>query len=101
EPGNHPHPPHRFTKGQSGNPRGVPTWVRKIRKLAGKHSEKALLTLVDMLASPRHAIRVRAAEAILDRAGLKPFSLEGDKLEVVLRDEGDPINRLSALLARR
>ena len=98
KPGHRPAKP--FPKGTSGNPGGVPVTVKHIRELALSHAPAALKKLVNLVDSDDERIAVHAAEAVLDRAGLRPFSLEPEKVEVT----GDGIGafeRLSALLARR
>lgn len=94
--------PTTFRKGQSGNPHGCPTWVREMRALAAEHSPRAIAVLAELMEkSDKDEVRVRAAEALLDRAGLKPFATEPEKLEVTSRDSGDAIAKLSHLVARR
>jgi len=89
----------QFKAGQSGNPGGMPKGVRELRLLALEHSPAALKRLVELVQSQDERVAVHAAEAVLDRAGLRPFSLEPDKIEVT----GDGIGafeKLSALVAR-
>lgn len=72
-----------FPKGKSGNPHGVPAWFKELRALAGSHAPDAIDRLVTLMRQRRHPNVARAAaEAILDRAGLKPYSTEPDKLQV-------------------
>jgi hypothetical protein len=94
-------PTHGFKPGQSGNPGGLPTTVKEIRALALSHSPDALARLVELSNHPDGMVSCRAAEGVLDRAGLRPFVAEGDKLEVTVDDGGSALGRLSALLARR
>jgi hypothetical protein len=95
-------PGKRFKPGASGNPGGLPKWVREMRDLAGSHAPAAIARLAQLMRSRKHPeLALRAAEALLDRAGLKPFCLEPEKVDVNLHDAGDPIARLGALLARR
>lgn len=62
-----------FRKGQSGNPRGRPPEIRHIKELARQHTETALRALIDIATSGRSdSARVRAAEALLDRAYGRP-----------------------------
>lgn len=63
--------PHAWKKGQSGNPAGrppVPQEERDIRKMALKHADAALMTLVTALASDSQSAAVQAAKELLDRA---------------------------------
>jgi hypothetical protein len=47
------------------------------RVAALRHADKAMKVLVDMLTSPQHAVRVTAANSLLDRAyGKAPQALE-------------------------
>lgn len=66
-----------FAPGKSGNPGGVPAHVKKIRDLCGKHSEAAFRTILHLMQRSRSdKIRLAAAEAILDRAGVKAMQIE-------------------------
>ena len=62
----------KFVKGQSGNPRGRPRELGKIQDLARAYTEEALKVLVDALSSPREDLRIKAADALLDRGYGKP-----------------------------
>jgi hypothetical protein len=67
----------RWKPGVSPNPSGRPKTDLKIRDLARQHTEAALNTLVECLASPNDSVRVSAAQALLDRGyGKAPASLE-------------------------
>ncbi len=61
-----------FVKGKSGNPGGKPKGIGDMRALARCHTEKALAVLVAALESSREDIRVKAADALLDRGWGKP-----------------------------
>jgi hypothetical protein len=78
----------KFLPGKSGNPGGLPATVKAIRELALTHSPTALMRLVGIVENQFSdpSVVVRAAEAILDRAGLRPFSIEPERLEVTTRD---------------
>lgn len=56
--------------GTSGNPGGRPKVVGHVRDLARTHTEEAIKALADIMRDPseKGAARVRAAEALLDRA---------------------------------
>jgi hypothetical protein len=54
----------------------------KARRLALKHAPKAIATLAALLDDEDPRVRIAAAEGLLDRAGLKPYALEPERLEV-------------------
>ena len=88
--------------GQSGNPTGlpreIPAAVAECRRLALAHVPTAILRLADLLDSEDERVRVAAATAIMDRAGVGPRSWEPDRLEVVATVDPDV---LRAVLAQR
>lgn len=62
---------------KSGRPPGRPPNSTNAVTVSGriaalKYAEKAMKTLADMLTSPKHEVRVSAANSILDRAYGKP-----------------------------
>jgi hypothetical protein len=75
-----------FPKGISGNPGGLRADVRgrieRARRLALKLAPKAISTLASLLDAEDPRVRVAAAEGLLDRAGLRPFSLEPERVEI-------------------
>lgn len=62
----------RFKPGHSGNPGGMPKWVREVRQLAGAKSPRAIERLAELVESEDGKIAVAAATALLDRAGVSP-----------------------------
>jgi hypothetical protein len=62
-----------WPKGVSGNPGGRAKEVGHVRELAKKHTEEAIVTLVEVMqnGAPDRA-RAQAAEALLDRAWGRP-----------------------------
>ena len=61
-----------WAPGQSGNPGGRPSGLSEIREAARKHTKASLDTLVAALGAASEAVRVSAANALLDRAWGKP-----------------------------
>ena len=92
--------------GESGNPSGfsrdVSAELAECRRLALRIAPHALARLAGMLNSGDDRVVVAAAVAILDRAGLKPYSVEPERIEVtttvdVERLRADLLRRLTAL----
>jgi hypothetical protein len=66
-----------FKPGRSGNPGGVPKTVSQIREKLLRLGPKAVMRLSQLMRQtddPKTA--VRAAEAILDRGGVRPFAAD-------------------------
>jgi hypothetical protein len=74
--------------GPSPNPGGVPkdfsAAVLEARRLALSYAPQAIKRLAEMLDSADERIVVAAAESLLDRAGLKPYSTEPERHEVLV-----------------
>lgn len=67
--------PHQgqWKKGQSGNPLGRPKFCNEARDLARKHAAEAIATLVEVMqAGESHAVRISAANSLLDRGYGRP-----------------------------
>lgn len=98
-----PGPGRPFTKGQSGNPGGLPRGMHgrilKARRLALHYAPQAIETLATLMADPDSRVRVAAAEGLLDRAGLRPYSLEPERVQVTAAVVD--VDALRAELARR
>jgi hypothetical protein len=77
-----------FPKGVSGNPGGLPAGVAgrimRARRLALKQAPRAIATLAALLGDEDPRVRIAAAEGLLDRAGLRPYSLEPERHEVAV-----------------
>jgi hypothetical protein len=76
-----------YPKGVSGNPGGLPAGVRgKIergRRLLLKLMPKAIAALEVLLDDPDPRVRSQVALGVIDRAGLRPFGLEPERVEVM------------------
>jgi hypothetical protein len=59
--------------GRWPNPGGVPRRTQQLRQAALEHAPAALAAAVELLGSKDPETRLRAACAILDRAGCRPF----------------------------
>lgn len=85
----------RFIKGVSGNAGGRAVVLVKVRDLARAHTEEAIAALVSIMSDPDGDTgpRVRAAEALLDRAWGKPsqpLDHQGEAFNLVLNLGGRP-----------
>lgn len=60
--------PHKFPKGQSGNPKGRPKKIPALDKLLENIPENQYQAIMDKLAEKARRGDVRAAEVLLDRA---------------------------------
>lgn len=69
-----------FEPGKSGNPGGRPREVAEIRELARKHGPEAIKKLVALMyEADSDAVRVRAAEALLNRGyGMPTQAITGE-----------------------
>ncbi len=89
-----------------GIPRGTAGLIERARRLALSYAPRAIKTLADLLGDGDPRVRVAAAEGLLDRAGLKPFSLEPERVEVTATVDVDALRaalaaRLAGLAAAR
>jgi len=76
-----------YKKGQSGNPGGKPKTLGYVQELARDQTKCAINTLVKIMKSADEsgAVRIRAAEALLNRAWGQPTQ------PVELADENGPV----------
>ncbi len=85
----------------SGNPGGFPKdlhpLILKCRRLALSHAPKAIERLAAMLDSKEERVVVAAAEGLLDRAGLRPFALEPERVEVTTPVDVDALRAALAV----
>jgi hypothetical protein len=65
----------RWQTGQTGNPGGLPAYVRSVRLLAGQKSPRAIQRLAELLEAGDPRVVIAAATAILDRAGITPMEV--------------------------
>ena len=101
-----PGPGRPWVKGQSGNPGGLPHWVKEVREFCGMHSLEAAKRVLRLSKSKDDRIALAACEAILDRAGARPIQpisgVDGGPILVEVRDVRERlVQRLSALAASR
>lgn len=72
--------------GQSGNPSGLSrdtaAEIQEARALALSHAPYAIQRLRDLLDSGDEGVVAEAARALLDRGGLRPYSVEPEKIEI-------------------
>jgi hypothetical protein len=65
----------RYQGGTSGNPGGLPAFVRSVRLLAGQKAPRALIRLAEMMEDSDMRVALPACLAILDRAGVRPVDI--------------------------
>ena len=83
-------PPHAWKPGQSGNPGGRPKTHAELRALLLDHAPDAIRKLAEIMAGDSVKEARMAAEGIIDRAGLKGYSVEPDSHAFVGAD-GKPL----------
>ncbi len=71
----------KWVPGQSGNPKGPTPMPKELRKAFRSYSYIALKCLLDCLTCEDHAVRLRAAEAILTRGFGRGESIVPDDQE--------------------
>jgi hypothetical protein len=63
----------QWSKGQSGNPSGMPKWVKQVRRLAAEKTPRAIEVLAELMEHDEDSrVRMAAAIAILAHAGCAP-----------------------------
>ena len=75
---------HAFKPGQSGNPKGFSKAHAEVARLARKHTEESITTLVTIMRDPDQpgSVRVKACEVLLDRGhGKAPQTIRVNTLE--------------------
>src|SRR5437016_1711853 len=91
--------PGRFRPGQSGNPGGRPKEIAHVKELAREYTEKAVMTLAEIMGNTQEpaSARARAAEVLLNRAWGTPestanvnLSTEPTTEQLILIILGDP-----------
>jgi hypothetical protein len=65
----------KYQRGTSGNPGGLPAYVRSVRLLAGQKAPRALTRLAEMMEDTDVRVALPACLAILDRAGVRPVDV--------------------------
>ena len=93
---------YRWPKGVSGNPggvrKGIPQMVAECRRLALGYAPEAVHVLAVLLRSdPDPRVRIAAAEGLLDRAGLRPYALEPERMELTSPVDIDALRASLAL----
>lgn len=76
-----------FKPGQSGNPDGARRKSNKVAGMCRAHTEEAVKALIESLADPKNEVRIKAAEAILNRGWGKP-----QEFVEVSGDEENPLS---------
>lgn len=95
-----------FPRGVSGNPGGMPAGLAEVKASARAYTTEAIQTLAALMRTAKDEVRVKAAEALLDRGwGRSPQALTGEdggalalRLQVEQAGEG-LMARLQALAA--
>ncbi len=87
-----------FGRGKSGNPGGVPKWLKKVRKKLSVHADEAIETLVQVMREGEAADRVRAAKVVLEYTVPKPTqNVDVSVKRTVARLKPEIAARLAAL----
>jgi hypothetical protein len=70
--------PHRWVKGQSGNPNGRPKLPFDIKTLAKARSRKAFEKICALIDSPDERVALAAAKEVMDRAWGRAAAVDHD-----------------------
>ena len=77
-------PPHRFKKGQSGNPKGRPKANPEVKEILKAASPDAARKLVELVGSRTEKIALAAATEILDRTMGRPETIGKLQMDMTL-----------------